>query len=295
MGSRTVIISDTHLACGRRGARSAHLLRPIWQGADELIVNGDVAELSDARWRVHAARQVMELTDLCEQDGVKLTFLSGNHDPLITDRRYLRLHHGEVFLTHGDMLHPAISPWVSDAQKLRLLHDDAIASLQARQQLCTIDEQAQVVQHVSNQKWDQLASHQHPPQGKARKAASHAAKCARVLWFWHRLPTLASQFAERFAPECRYFIFGHFHRAGVWHLGGRTIINTGSYHAPCRPHAVVIQGQSLALHRVRFNLSGHRLDPFPRFTAQLRADAQHIPGRVAHTPAKPRRRKPNAA
>jgi UDP-2,3-diacylglucosamine pyrophosphatase LpxH len=295
LGARTVIISDTHLACGRRGAGAAPLLRALWQGADELIVNGDVAELSDARWRAHAARQVLELTDLCEQDGVKLTFLSGNHDPLITDRRYLRLHHGEVFLTHGDMLHPAISPWVSDAHKLRLLHADAIASLQARQRGCSIDEQAQAVQHVANQKWDQLAVQDPAPRGRARKSLAHAVKCARVLWFWHRLPRLASEFAEQFAPECRYFVFGHFHRAGVWHLGGRTIINTGSYHAPCRPHAVVIQDQSLALHRVRFDPAGHRMETLPRFTAELRSDAQAIPGTTRERAARAARGKHRAA
>ena len=290
---RTVIISDTHLAGDGRGARSAQALRPLWQGADELIINGDFAELSDPRCRGAAARQVLELTDLCEEDGVRLTFLSGNHDPLITDRRYLRLAGGEVFLTHGDMLHPAISPWVSDAHKLRMLHHDALASLDPRQR-GGLDDQAMIVQHVSGQKWDHIAQGHAPKRGRLRKSAGHAAKCARVLWFWHRLPKLAAQFADRYAPEARYFVFGHFHRAGVWHIGGRTIINTGSFHAPKNPHAVVIEGERLALHRIRFDPAGHTLVATPRkvFALNQTASAEAIPGTP---PARKAARKSDAA
>jgi len=279
MPRRTVIISDTHLAGDGRGARSAEALRPLWQGADELIINGDFAELSDPRWRGAAARQVLTLTDLCEEDGVRLTFLSGNHDPLITDRRYLRLAGGEVFLTHGDMLHPAISPWVADAQKLRLLHADALSSLDP-QGHGGLDHQALAVQHVAGQKWDHLANSQAPRPGRLRRNIGHAAKCARVLWFWHRLPKLAAQFADRYAPEARYFVFGHFHRAGVWQINGRTIINTGSFHAPKNPHAVVIEGESLALHRIRFDPAGHTLVQTPRkvFVLSQAADEAAIPG-----------------
>ncbi|MEM9413963.1 MAG: metallophosphoesterase [Planctomycetota bacterium] len=281
---RTVVISDTHLAGDGRGASSVAALRPLWQGADELIVNGDFAELSDARWRGSAARQILEIGELCEKDGVRLTFLSGNHDPLITDRRYLRLHGGEVFLTHGDMLHPSISPWVRDASKLRALHNDAIASLDP-QQRGALDEQASVVQHVSGQKWDDLAENNGPSAGKARRLVCYAGTCARVLWYWHRLPKLAAQFADRYAPEARYFVFGHFHRAGVWQIGGRTIINTGSFHAPRRPHALVIDGRQMALHRIAFNPAGHTLIEKPRaaFTLENPAHAEAIPAQLTRT------------
>ena len=297
MQRRTVVISDTHLAGDGRGAHSALALRPLWQGADELIINGDFAELSDARWRGSAARQILHMGDLCEEDGVRLTFLSGNHDPLITDRRYLRLHGGEVFLTHGDMLHPSISPWVRDASKLRALHSDAIASLDP-QLRGALEEQASVVQHVSGQKWDHLAQHKATPVGKVKHLVRHAGTCARVLWFWHRLPKLAANFAERYAPESRYFIFGHFHRAGIWNIGGRTIINTGSFHSPCNPHAVVITGQEMALHRIAFNTEGHTLIEKPRkvFTLENSAASQPIPAQPKRSDRpRPRKNKNTAA
>lgn len=278
MNLRTVILSDTHLAGNGQGAVSAAALRPLWQGADEVIFNGDVAELSDPKWRGDAARHILELTDLCEQDRVKLTFLSGNHDPLLTDRRYLRLRGGEVFLTHGDLLHPAISPWTTNHRQLRALHDDALASLGSDEH-DLLHDQAMAVQHASNLKWDHIAHDGHGPElGPIIGKINHAYKCARVLWFWHQLPKLAAQFAQRYAPEARYFVFGHFHRAGVWRFGNQTVINTGSYHCPKNPHAVMIEGDRITLHRVNFNPAGHTLHATPRFTGNLLSpQAQHAP------------------
>ena len=44
---RVVILSDTHIGKPGRGAPSAESLRPLWQKASRLILNGDVAEIHD--------------------------------------------------------------------------------------------------------------------------------------------------------------------------------------------------------------------------------------------------------
>ncbi|MEM9346361.1 MAG: metallophosphoesterase [Planctomycetota bacterium] len=276
MKRRTVILSDTHLAGNGQGAGSADALRPLWQGADELVLNGDIAELSHPTLRAHAAREVMRIQDLCEQDGVSLTFLSGNHDPMITDRRFLRLCSGEVFLTHGDMLHPAISPWTSYAKQLRSLHQDALGQLELIDR-AQLDQQAQAAAHASSLKWDHIAEHEPAALGPIADKFDKARKVAKVLWFWHRLPKLAAAFAQRYAPDARFFIFGHIHRAGVWQFGEQTIINTGAYHCPRRPHAVVLQDQTLSMYRVIYDAgNGHGMADQPRFTAALH-NAQQLP------------------
>lgn len=277
MTRRTVILSDTHLAGHGQGAGCADALRPLWQGANELIINGDLAELSDPKWRVDAARQVLRLQELCEDDGVRLTLLSGNHDPLLTDRRFLRLCHGEIFVTHGDMLHPAISPWTSHARQLRELHQNALEQLELIDR-AQLDNQALAAAHASNLKWDHLAEHAPTNQNALARHVDKARKIAKVLWFWQRLPKLAANFAQRYAPDARFFIFGHIHRAGIWQFGSQTIINTGAYHCPRNPHAVVIEDRTLAVHRVRFDIdNGHTLCASPRFTAELNHDQQVPP------------------
>ena len=90
---------------------SAVALRPLWAGASNLIINGDVAEVHHPEHWADAATQLLQLLDLCEKDGVALTLLSGNHDPFIGEVRHLHLANHQVFVTHGDALHPAIAPW----------------------------------------------------------------------------------------------------------------------------------------------------------------------------------------
>lgn len=285
MNRRTVIISDTHLSGNGQAAGSADALRPLWQGADELVINGDTAELSDPKWRVDAARQVLRIQELCEEDGVRLTLLSGNHDPLVTDRRFLRLCNGEVFLTHGDMLHPAISPWTSYAKDLRKLHEDALKQLKLVDR-AQLDMQAMAAAHASNLKWEHLASHEPVKHNPLYRKMDMARKVAKVLWFWHRLPKLAAQFAQHYAPDARFFIFGHIHRAGIWRYGEQTIINTGAYHNPCNPHAVVLQDQTLTVHRVMADkVSGHRLAEQPKLIETLRYEQQLPPDERPSTAA----------
>jgi predicted phosphodiesterase len=277
---RILVISDTHLARPGKAAGRSAWLRPLWQGFDELIVNGDLAETSDPHQRGPAARQVLELTQLCEDDGVKLTLISGNHDPLITDRRYLRLRGGDVFLTHGDILHPAISPWSEHRHRLQALYNDALQSLDP-DATGSIEARHLATQLASRMKWDDL--HEPADVGKLRRAIGMADKLGRTLWYWHRLPRDAAAFARRYVPECRYFLFGHIHRAGIWPLGGRTIINTGSYQSPKNPRAVALVGETLTVHKVQQDPQDHlyHLADRPLLTATTRPPVGRKPAAAA--------------
>ena len=156
MPGRIVIISDLHLGRPRCAASSAAALRPLWDGASHLIVNGDAAEIHHPRHWPRAAREMLSLFDLCEADGVELTLLSGNHDPYITDLRHLHLADGLVFVTHGDVLHPAIAPWSPAAARMRQAHEAALAAMppEARGEL---EARLSISQHASFTEWEELA------------------------------------------------------------------------------------------------------------------------------------------
>ena len=268
-GRRLVILSDTHLGHPKRGARSAQALRSLWRGADHLIINGDAAEMHDPTCRGAAAREILRMQRMCEEEDVELTLLPGNHDPMISDRRFVRLFGGEVFITHGDVLHPAISPWNSNRAELQQLHDQAIAALEPplRRQM---EAQLSAAQFASHFEWDHMANHPEPQIPLWRKATEQAAKVARAIWYWHTLPQAAARYARRHAPDCRYFIFGHIHHSGIWNIDQRTIINTGSYGFPSKPLAVVVQDRVLAVWPILTHERGYQLGPKPlrQFTLQ---------------------------
>ena len=244
---RIVILSDTHLGKPTGGAVSAEALRPLWAGADRLVINGDIAEVNDATLRADAAREVLRIERMCEADGVELTLISGNHDPLITDRRCLELFGGEVYLTHGDALHPSISPWTGHRDRLRFLNKRTHDALRPCEREST-DGHLAAAQYASHFTWDEMARHHEEPPGSfPRRVIGLAVKTGRVFWYWYTLPRAASKFAKRYAPDSRFFIFGHIHRAGVWRFGRRVVINTGAYGFPFRPHAVVIESGKLSV------------------------------------------------
>lgn len=266
---RIVVISDTHLGKPRGGAGSADALRPLWRGAERLIINGDVAEVHDITLRTEAARQVVRIQQLCDEDGVELILLSGNHDPLISDLRSLELNDGEVYLTHGDGLHPAISPWAGHRDRLRVLNERTHGSLRPDEAESAQGHLA-AAQYASLFTWDEM-SRQHEPHATGwRKRLGQAMKLCRVLWYWNTLPHAAVRFAKRHAPSARFFIFGHIHRAGIWRRRDRVVINTGAYGFPFNPRAVIIENHELSVwpiikdaDRVTFRFADKPIARFP--------------------------------
>ncbi len=198
----------------------------------------------------------MQLFDLCEHDGVELTLLSGNHDPFITDLRHLRLAGGQVFVTHGDALHPAVAPWSPAAARMRKAHAEALAAVEgeSRDHLETM---LAASQHASKAEWFEL-----------EEEASHSSIMAMlvrpwawisVLRYWRLFPRLAAEFAQRHAPDSRFILIGHTHRAGIWEFDGRTVVNTGAFGFPGTPRAVRIEGQTMSVLRIRYDGATYRL------------------------------------
>ncbi|QDU32971.1 phosphodiesterase [Poriferisphaera corsica] len=250
---RILILSDTHMGHPKAAVWGPKALRNLWQRAraTDLIINGDIAELHHPKFRASAAKQVVDLQNLCQDDGVKITLLSGNHDPHLTDQRHLSLNQGEVFMTHGDIIHPAISPWNNYAKHLQEIRDHAYQSL-SDQHENAFQAQSKSAQHASHLKWNEIASDGETIQfsriGKFEKRFSEAFK---VMWYWHRIPRMAADFAAKYVPESRFFIFGHIHRAGIWESHGRIIINTGSFDFPKQPRAVVIKRNQLSVWKLK--------------------------------------------
>lgn len=258
---RTVILSDLHLGRPYGSAGEASRLRPLWQGATRLIINGDVAELHHPHYREVAHEQVRRLSELCDQDGVTLTMLSGNHDPFLTERRHLFLENGRVLVTHGDALHPAIAPWSVDAKTIRQAYEQAYAKVhpEHREKLEEILKVSEVAAMSTFMPENFRDRH-----GGLTEMLKRPWMIPQILLYWKTIPRLADDFVQAHAPESHFFIFGHTHRHGIWHRDNRVIINTGCFGFPARPLAVVIDHPRLAVMNIRKQADHFTLDPRPR-------------------------------
>lgn len=247
MADRVVILSDLHLGRTHFSAGSAAALRPLWQGATRLILNGDTAEVHHPRnWSI-AARQVLQLFDLCEADGVELTLISGNHDPFISDQRALTLADGQVFVTHGDVLHPAVAPWSPRAARMREVFAQAMASL-AGESRSELERHLEASQHASHAEWQALE--QQAGKSSFRAMLLHPWSFIASLHYWQQYPGLAAAFAAQHAPEAKFIITGHTHCSSVTQIKGRTIINTGGFGMHRKPLAVVIERDAVRVHTI---------------------------------------------
>jgi len=250
MNGRIVVISDLHLGRSRHAARSAEALRPLWQGAAHLIVNGDVAEVHHPVHWATAARETLKLFDMCETDGVELTLLSGNHDPYISDLRHLHLANHEVFITHGDVLHPAVAPWSLAAGRIREANEKALAALDPEDR-DRLEGRLNACQHASYAEWQNIKELQEQAaHSTLRGMLVRPWALVRVLAYWRAFPKLAAAFAEKHAPAARFVLVGHTHRPGIWSIKGRIIVNTGSYGFPGRPLGVVLDDGWLRVMRI---------------------------------------------
>ena len=177
MPHKTLIISDTHL--GKPGAATAEVLRPIWQGFDEMVINGDVAEVQVPWLRGAAVRELDRLEQLTEQDGVKLTLLSGNHDAYLTDKRCLQLAMGNILVMHGDALHPAVAPWTRSSRSLQERTESEINKAEKNDLATRLD----IAQHVGHSEFLREYVQSSLGETAARRILARPIEVPMVLWY----------------------------------------------------------------------------------------------------------------
>ena len=264
--ARFRIVSDLHV--GSPGSRVRHVrqLAPLFAGTDQLVLNGDTLETRflelDPQSRAHRA-------DFAAMEAAhpgKLTVLTGNHDPNLTTRHHLDLEDGRVLVPHGDILFPELAPWgreapfirAEQARRLAALSDTDRRSLEVRLRICK--ETAFALRGLSS----------HCP-GYARGVwriayvlFSELVRAPYILRTWRQTPAQAVALAEAFRPAARFVILGHVHRPGIWHRGGRTIINTGSSVPPLGGLVVDIENHRLLVRRLEFGRDGAAPGPVQR-------------------------------
>ncbi|MEM9415219.1 MAG: hypothetical protein AAGA29_07070 [Planctomycetota bacterium] len=268
---RTLIVSDAHL--GKPGPVTAEALSTLWRGFDRVVFNGDTAELQMPKHREQAERELWHLRELADRDSVELVLVCGNHDAHISDIQSLGLLGGRVRVTHGHALHPGIAPWTPAGAPMAKMSNEQLAALPSEAAAC-LESRLSVAQRVAADGFHLDPSTQRDGGLRLRDMVSHPWYAAKVVQYWLGAPRMASAFAERYCPEARVLIVGHSHRHGVWRRKGRTIINTGCYGFPGRPRAVVVEGESLAVHDVLHTPRGYVLSHAARWGMSLEASAK---------------------
>ncbi len=231
----TRILSDLHF--GDRGTQLRDLgqLKPILEGADHLVLNGDSLDTRPGPAPEHTLACAAALRAFFPRHAPRITYLTGNHDADFSNDHSLDLAEGAVWVTHGDIFFPNIVPWSIDAslaeqlvaEELRALRSDPFADLA---------EHLALLRRVALRIPQRHQSERDPLKYLAsllQDTVWPPLRVFRIFSAWGEAPRAAAALAQRHRPQARFVIAGHTHRAGIWPVRpGIVFINTGSY---CQP------------------------------------------------------------
>lgn len=230
-GPLTRVISDLHYRDGDCRLRELSELRPLLLGVDHLVCNGDCL---DQQRTPEAERHTRELQAFLRAHVPTVTFVTGNHDPIISDVHHLALADGLVWAFHGDILFDAVAPWSSIAPLMR-------AEVQRRRarftpsELESLDLRFTIHRSVCRDihvEFDVARDDLTYRLWRNFKAVFPPRQLLAMIRVWRSLPALAAAWAERYAPRAQVVLVGHSHGPTVATVGDRVVINTGSF---CRP------------------------------------------------------------
>lgn len=248
---RVRIFSDLHFGDPRSDVRDLRSLSPLFAGADEIILNGDTLDT------VAPATLDNQNTvrDFFATAAPPATFLTGNHDPDISERAELSLAEGRVWVTHGDVFFDQIAPWSHHAPDLirRLAALEAVAPPSGEVSLET-----RFMRHRMACAGHMASAEIHRPHTTARlrriaRTFFPPRRLIAILRAWRDTPRLAASLATTHRPLARVVVLGHTHRPGVWRASGPeriTVVNTGSFSRPLGGAFVELAGERLRVVRI---------------------------------------------
>ncbi|MDQ8191784.1 hypothetical protein [Roseibacillus persicicus] len=239
------MVSDWHLGHPGAAVRDVAQVESVLAGAGTLVMVGDGREELVKGWRAEADRLWDELRTACERQGVGLIALTGNHDPDASSDGWLKLGEGRILVTHGDMIYETSSPW---SRELFDKRKEVMALLESRKTE-SLDERWDCAREVGRL----LRPRGKTPEGLVgylKLAFWPPERLVEIGKVWTGFAAEGNRFLEAFAPDCDHLVCGHFHRPGRFHVGHRTIWNTGSLMKMCKGLAIDFDGESLAAQRV---------------------------------------------
>jgi predicted phosphodiesterase len=259
----TIIISDLHLGHRASQIRDPEELLPILKEARSVVFNGDTVEMRTAVDRPVGRDKAAVIARLCHSIGCRVTFINGNHDPCISKTDHLDLMDGRVLVTHGDILFLGIAPWSRQALAYRKVHLRALARL-GPDELLSFEQRLLATKRTSIklQLMEEPVTTERGLATTVRVLVNHfwpPHRPLRILGAWMRTPTLAARLCDLFRPNAKYVVVGHTHYPGVWRRGHITVVNTGSYVLNFGALAVILDGQSVEIRKIKKQKEGYAL------------------------------------
>lgn len=243
------ILSDLHFHDAESRVRQLEQLVPLLTGVDHLVLNGDTCETE----RGLTAAMLQHVTSFFQDRVPRVTFVTGNHDPAISETHELLLADGRVWVTHGDVLFADATPWSTLRDELERRIGLALATL-PQSEWPSVETRLRVNRAACvglPREFDHEATGLASRLNRLRVTLFPPHKVLAMLRAWRDTPRLAAELAAAQRTSAQVVVTGHIHNPGVWRRPcGRVVVNTGAFGPPRGALAVDLVGDHLAVRRV---------------------------------------------
>lgn len=245
------ILSDLHVYDSQSQIRDLGQLAPLLAGVRTLVLNGDSCEMRAGIPKPDVAGLKLFFREKVPE----VLFVTGNHDPEISDLHELLLADGRVWVTHGDICFTDLTPWSRQRADLRRAVNEILAQKPSADLCEDLKLKFRVAREASRivgvkldpadarfqsrllRFWDTF----YPPR-----------QILAMLQAWRELPVSAARLATIHHPSAQVIVTGHVHFPGVWFRSqAPTVINTGSFFSPLGGHLVDIIEDRVHVRRIR--------------------------------------------
>jgi len=226
------VLSDLHWGHIASLIKASESLEGLVREADKVIFNGDTLEqkFEDSPSRLKKPLpSLAEFRNLLEKWEIEPIFLSGNHDPRISNAHYCELNGGEILVTHGDAIFRSVAPWSSNKQILENAVKRGLDNSTATQSFYSY---LQVFKDASLEEHALVEDYDPTIWGKIQiflRQAWPPTRALTILKCWQEAPEKAIELVNKFGKTPQFLIIGHTHKPNITKLGSTTVINTGSF------------------------------------------------------------------
>ncbi len=264
------ILSDIHFRDANTRLRRLEDLDPLLEGVDELWLNGDTCDNQ-------TGLPPAIVDDICQyfrQRVPRVRFITGNHDPDISDEHEASAAGGRLWAVHGDVFLDDIVPWSRLLPELRRrvrTQRDLLSQLD----FDALPDRFQILRAAClgfGRECDPERSDTLYRLGRLFTEFFPPRQPLAMLKTWRTFPDLAIAGARRWRPEAQVIVTGHVHFPRVWRRRDHIVINTGAFSGPLGAYAVdLIDDETVRVHRVaacpRGWTTGELLTEFPLASA----------------------------
>lgn len=245
------ILSDLHFRDASSRLKRLESLEALLEGVDELWLNGDTCDNQTGM----KPEQVEEIREFFTSRVARVRFITGNHDPDISDTHDASAAEGLLWATHGDVFLDDIVPWSSVRDQL----GERIKKIKAEHQERGFSEFA-----------DRIATMREACIGFRRecdpekKNLSHRVRRLLTEFFpprqplamintWRTIADRAVNAAATWRPEARVIVTGHVHFPRIWQRADRWVINLGAFTGPLGAFFVDVANEMAAVRRISWS------------------------------------------